>query len=261
MTCVDDRGSVEFCTTQTLRVQIAAKWTKTFDWMLMCLSHLCLSSSPAVVLPDIVLCSDLQLRFSNSAAGEPRNAVAQSQMFGTRTVAFEEQRRRSCSLLSRCQRKQRPWNRQHTCPLCFPQKLPAVEVIRFCGSNISVAPYARVWTEPTVLWNSTNANLLEGQERNETVWVPAVGKGTSLAGFVLLTFFFKPILKSTRSIGLKLNSWREEAASAHVSHWLSLNKQALHICLSVFQQGSFCTLIIFGLTRRESVWNVQSCPQ
>lgn len=45
----------------------------------------------------------------------------------TCTVALGEQRWRSCSLwpmcvgaLSRCQRKQRPRNRQHTCQLCFP---------------------------------------------------------------------------------------------------------------------------------------------
>lgn len=66
------------------------------------------------------------LSISPSKMYDGRIAAVVLKGLGGSTAALEEQRRRSCSPLqpacvgasSRCQRRQRPRNRQHTCQLC-----------------------------------------------------------------------------------------------------------------------------------------------
>lgn len=99
---------------------------KDIDRMPMWLSRLCLSLSSEVVPEEIYYgrITAVVLLKRCGLTAERLHTITDGL---TCTVALGEQRRRSCSLwpmrvgaLSRCQRKQRPRNRQHTCQLCFP---------------------------------------------------------------------------------------------------------------------------------------------
>lgn len=94
--------------------------------MPMWLSRLCLSLSSEVVPEEIYYgrITAVVLLKRCGLAAERLHTITDGL---TCTVALGEQRRRSCSpwpmcvgALSRCQRKQCPRNRQHTCQLCFP---------------------------------------------------------------------------------------------------------------------------------------------
>lgn len=125
---------------------------KDIDRMPMWLSRLCLSLSSEVVPEEIYYgrITAVVLLKRCGLTAERLHTITDGL---TCTVALGEQRRRSCSLwpmcvgaLSRCQHKQRPRNRQHTCQLCFPWKVGSGEGDRAFGPNIFIALRVHVWT-------------------------------------------------------------------------------------------------------------------